>query len=167
MTAGSRFVGEFTDHDITFDQTSQLGVPRNPLLSPNTRTPALDLDSVFGGGPGLRPDLYVENPDGSVGPKLKIGSEGVHEDVPRIANGDGTYTAQLGDPRNDEHVIIAGLHCAHTSCASAEPSKRRRDHPNLASLATDMASRCDRNRAGSSLSNRSPTDPSSARPRRP
>jgi TAT (twin-arginine translocation) pathway signal sequence len=61
MTAGSTFVGQFTDHDITFDQTSQLGVPQNPLTSPNTRTPALDLDSVFGGGPGLRPDLYVEN----------------------------------------------------------------------------------------------------------
>ena len=52
MTAGSTFVGQFTDHDITFDQTSQLGVPQNPLISPNTRTPALDLDSVFGGGPG-------------------------------------------------------------------------------------------------------------------
>ena len=113
MTAGSTFVGQFTDHDITFDQTSQLGVPQNPLTSPNTRTPALDLDSVFGGGPGLRPDLYVKNPDGSVGPKLKLGSGGVHEDVPRVANGDGTYAALLGDPRNDENLIIAGLHCAH------------------------------------------------------
>jgi hypothetical protein len=73
----------------------------------------MDLDSVFGGGPGLRPDLYVDNPDGSVGPKLKIGSGGVHEDVPRVANADGTYSALLGDPRNDETVIIAGLHCAH------------------------------------------------------
>jgi hypothetical protein len=113
MTAGSTFVGQFIDHDITFDQTSQLGVPQNPLISPNTRTPALDLDSVFGGGPGRRPDLYVDNPDGSVGPKLKIGSGGVHEDVPRVSNGDGTYSALLGDPRNDEQVIIAGLHCAH------------------------------------------------------
>jgi len=66
MTAGSTFVGQFIDHDITFDQTSQLGVPQNPLISPNTRTPALDLDSVFGGGPGLRPDLYVDNPDSSL-----------------------------------------------------------------------------------------------------
>ena len=113
MTAGSTFVGQFTDHDITFDQTSQLGVPQNPLASPNTRTPALDLDSVFGGGPGMRPDLYVDNPDGSVGPQLKIGSGGVHEDVPRLPNGDGTYTALLGDPRNDESLMIAGLHCAH------------------------------------------------------
>ena len=57
MTAGSTFIGQFIDHDITFDQTSQLGIPQNPLTSPNTRTPAVDLDSVFGGGPGLRPDL--------------------------------------------------------------------------------------------------------------
>src|SRR5438552_555233 len=113
MTAGSTFVGQFIDHDITFDQTSQLGVLQNPLTSPNTRTPALDLDSVFGGGPGIRPDLYVQNRDGSVGPKLKIGSGGVHEDVPRVPNGDGTYGALLGDPRNDENVMIAGLHCAH------------------------------------------------------
>jgi hypothetical protein len=113
MTAGSTFVGQFIDHDITFDQTSQLGVPQNPLISPNTRTPALDLDSVFGGGPGLRPDLYVDNPDGSVGPELKIGSGGVHEDVPRVPNGDGTFTALVGDPRNDENVIVAGMHCAH------------------------------------------------------
>jgi hypothetical protein len=113
MTAGSTFIGQFTDHDITFDQTSQLGISQNPLTSPNARTPALDLDSVFGGGPGIRPDLYVPNPDGSVGPQLQIGSGGVHEDVPRIANGDGTYSAVLGDPRNDENLMIAGLHCAH------------------------------------------------------
>jgi hypothetical protein len=113
MTAGSTFVGQFTDHDITFDQTSQLGVPQNPLVSPNTRTPALDLDSVFGGGPGRRPDLYVPNADGSVGPKLKIGTGGVHEDVARVPNGNGTYSAALGDPRNDENVMIAGLHSAH------------------------------------------------------
>ena len=113
MTAGSTFVGQFTDHDITFDQTSHLGQPANPLTSPNTRTPALDLDSVFGGGPALRPDLYVPNADGTVGPALKIGSGGVHEDVPRTPNGDGSFTALLGDPRNDENVMVAGLHCAH------------------------------------------------------
>jgi hypothetical protein len=113
MTAGSTFVGQFVDHDITFDQTSTLGMRQNPLISRNTRTPTLDLDSVFGGGPGVRPDLYVHNVDGSVGPKLKLGSGGVHEDVPRVAHPDGTYSALLGDPRNDESVIIAGLHCAH------------------------------------------------------
>ena len=66
MTAGSTFVGQFIDHDITFDQTSQLGVPQNPLISPNTRTPALDLDSVFGGGPGTAPGSVRAEP-GRVG----------------------------------------------------------------------------------------------------
>jgi hypothetical protein len=113
MTAGSTFVGQFTDHDITFDQTSQLGVTTNPLTSPNTRTPALDLDSVFGGGPTISPDLYVVNPDGTAGPQLQIGSGGVHEDLPRTPNGDGTFTAIVSDPRNDENVMIGGLHCAH------------------------------------------------------
>jgi Animal haem peroxidase len=141
MTAGSTFVGQFTDHDITFDQTSQLGVPQNPLASPNTRTPALDLDSVFGGGPGRRPDLYAANSDGSVGPKLLIGSGGVHEDVPRTANSDGSFTALLGDPRNDENVMVAGLHCAHIMfynrviddlanlALRSFPTARRRDVP--------------------------------------
>jgi Animal haem peroxidase len=142
MTAGSTFVGQFTDHDITFDQTSQLGIPQNPLVSPNTRTPALDLDSVFGGGPARRPDLYAANPDGSVGPKLLIGSGGVHEDVPRTSNPDGSFNALLGDPRNDENLMVAGLHCAHILFYNRViddlenidlgrfPSARRSDVPN-------------------------------------
>jgi hypothetical protein len=32
---------------------------------------------------------------------------------PRTGNGDGTYSAIIGDPRNDENVMVAGLHCAH------------------------------------------------------
>ena len=36
---------------MTFDLTSRLGVPTEPEDSVNTRTPALDLDSVYGGGP--------------------------------------------------------------------------------------------------------------------
>lgn len=112
-TAGTTFIGQFTDHDITFDQTSLLGVPQDPTSSRNTRTPVLDLDSVFGGGPAMRPDLYVSNPDGTVGPKMKIGSGGVHEDLPRVANGDGSYTALIADPRNDENLMLAGLVSAH------------------------------------------------------
>jgi hypothetical protein len=99
MTAASTFVEQFIDHDITFDQTSQLGVPQNPLTSPNTRTPTLDLDSVFGRGPGMRPDLYVQNEDGSVGPKLKIGSGGVHEDLNELDELDlGDFPSLQSDP---------------------------------------------------------------------
>src|SRR5438094_4772306 len=50
-TAGTTFVGQFIDHDITFDTSSRLGVPTDPSASPNARTPSLDLDSVYGQGP--------------------------------------------------------------------------------------------------------------------
>ena len=50
-TAGTTFMGQFFDHDLTFDLTSRLAVVAEPTASPNERTPALDLDSVYGGGP--------------------------------------------------------------------------------------------------------------------
>jgi hypothetical protein len=111
MTAGSTFVGQFTDHDITLDRTSLMGEPTDPTISPNARSAALDLDSVFGGGPGLSPALYETNGNGTQGPRLRIGStpNGLREDLFR---GDGG-AAVLGDPRNDENLIVAGLHAAH------------------------------------------------------
>jgi hypothetical protein len=42
------------------------------------------------------------------GIKLRVENGGLFEDLPR--NPDGT--AIIGDPRNDEHIILAGLHCA-------------------------------------------------------
>src|SRR5262249_61770434 len=50
-TAGTTFMGQFFDHDLTFDLTSRLGRPTEPTDSPNERTPALDLDAAYGGGP--------------------------------------------------------------------------------------------------------------------
>lgn len=103
-TAGTTFMGQFIDHDITFDTSSTLGSPTEPTTSPNGRTPALDLDSVYGGGPVATPALY----DPTDHAKLRIDTGGIFEDLPRTADN----TAIVGDPRNDEHVIIAGLQCA-------------------------------------------------------
>ena len=106
-TAGTTFLGQFIDHDITFDTTSPMGVPTDPATSPNARTPSLDLDSVYGAGPTASPQLY----DPGDADKLRLESGGLFEDVPR----DGTRTAIVADPRNDENLIIAGLHCAFIS----------------------------------------------------
>jgi hypothetical protein len=102
-TAGTHFFGQFIDHDITFDTSSKLGVPTTPETSPNGRTPALDLDSVYGGGPVASPMLYQSDKV-----KLNIESGGLFEDLPRSANG----TAIIGDPRNDENMMVAGLQAA-------------------------------------------------------
>lgn len=103
-TAGTTFLGQFVDHDITFDATSKLALPTAPESARNFRTAALDLDSVYGGGPVGDQHLY--DPDDHI--KFKIESGGRFEDVPRRADG----TAIVADPRNDEHLIISGLHCA-------------------------------------------------------
>src|SRR5262245_17808480 len=47
-TAGVTFLGQFLDHDMTFDTSSRLGRPRDPSTSPNARRPFFDLDSVYG-----------------------------------------------------------------------------------------------------------------------
>ena len=109
-TAGITFVGQFLDHDLTFDLASRLGEPAEPADSPNARTPALDLDSVYGGGPVADPELYERAGRGRGGfpTKLRIQSGGLFEDVPR--NSDGT--AIIADPRNDENLMIAGLQTA-------------------------------------------------------
>ncbi len=103
-TAGVTFLGQFLDHDMTFDTTSRLAVPLDPEAAPNTRTPVLDLDTVYGGGPVASPQLY--NPADRA--KLRIESGGLFEDLPRLPSGQ----AIIGDPRNDENLIIAGLHAA-------------------------------------------------------
>jgi Animal haem peroxidase len=109
-TAGTTFMGQFMDHDMTFDATSPLGQPTDPTTARNSRTAAFDLDSVYGLGPLGIPHLY--DPRDPV--KFRIGFGGLFEDLPRQMDLDGTsnHSALIGDPRNDENLMIAGLHAA-------------------------------------------------------
>jgi hypothetical protein len=104
QTAGTTFFGQFLDHDVTFDATSRLARATDPAGARNFRTPAVDLDSVYGAGPVAQQELY--DPANHI--KLQVESGGAFEDLPRRADG----AAIVGDPRNDENLIIAGLHCA-------------------------------------------------------
>jgi Animal haem peroxidase len=103
-TAGTTFMGQFLDHDMTFDTTSPLGIVTDPEASPNARTPSFDLDSVYGGGFTESPQLYRDDDRA----KLRIENGGLFEDLPRGASN----VAIIGDPRNDENLMIAGLHAA-------------------------------------------------------
>jgi hypothetical protein len=106
-TAGTTFMGQFIDHDLTFDLTSRLAVVVEPTQSPNERDPRFDLDSVYGGGPLADPELYVPVSRGRP-TKLRIESGGLFEDVPRRAD----MSAIIADPRNDENMMISGLQAA-------------------------------------------------------
>lgn len=123
IPAGFTYFGQFVDHDITFDVSSTLDADTDANTINNMRSPSLDLDSVYGDGPGLDPFLYVfptsgpssaiklqrgtNTPVGPGGPSSNGNPSGMVQqtnwDVPRIA---GTNTAVIGDPRNDENLII-------------------------------------------------------------
>ncbi|MBL8622586.1 MAG: peroxidase [Myxococcales bacterium] len=127
IPAGFTYVGQFVDHDITLDVSSSLDAATDANTLNNMRTPALDLDSVYGRGPALDPFLY-EFPAGGASSAIKLklganqnvgpggpggaaGAAGMvvktDFDVPRVRD---TNTAIIGDPRNDENLIVAQFH---------------------------------------------------------
>lgn len=122
IPAGYTYFGQFVDHDITFDVSSSLDSPQLAGTIENMRTPKLDLDNVYGNGPGLDPFLYNFPNSGSAikmqlgantntgpgGPSSTNVSSGMQTlsdfDVPRVS---GSLTAVIGDPRNDENLIVS------------------------------------------------------------
>lgn len=118
MPAGYTFLGQFIDHDITFDTTTRLEASiRGDHELENARTPELDLDSVYGGGPARTPYFY-RLPYLRVGRPVEGPDRTLRYDLPRTKNAHyfgptgGKAVAIIGDPRNDENIIIAQLHSA-------------------------------------------------------
>ncbi len=99
IRAGYTFLGQFIDHDLTFDAVSVLERQIDLNAVHNFRTPAFELDSLYGLGPSVQPYLY--QPDGL---RFQLSPDG--RDLQRNVNG----RALIGDPRNDENLIVSQLH---------------------------------------------------------
>jgi hypothetical protein len=140
IPAGYTYFGQFVDHDITLAVTSTIDVATDANTIPNMRQPSLDLDSVYGHGPALDPFHYSfptaagvpptavkfqlgRNRSVGTGGPLKPGgitATPADFDVPRVLSGTdttvnsaaSTFTAIIGDPRNDENLIVAQFHHA-------------------------------------------------------
>jgi Animal haem peroxidase. len=119
IPAGYTYLGQFIDHDITLDTTPLDQQKADPMATENFRTPALDLDSLYGDGPGIHPYLYQRDPDTfAITPKLLIGHAGpsanelgepiasLPNDLPRNQVGH----ALIFDERNDENLLVAQMH---------------------------------------------------------
>ncbi len=117
--AGYTYFGQFIDHDLTFDVTPlRLAGQVSVDETPNFRSPRLDLDQLYGGGPTVSPFLYRrDSPRGAE--RFVIGVttstlvnghtfEASPNDLPRNSQG----VALTSDPRQDENLIIAQLHVA-------------------------------------------------------
>lgn len=126
IPAGFTYLGQFIDHDITLDTLSSIkdlqSVDDVENLR-NFRTPSLDLDSVYGRGPSIDPHLYMNNTGDPNIDRVKLllgintdtgqggpdnGNIPTNFDLPRSSD----KIALLGDPRNDENLIVSQLHHA-------------------------------------------------------
>jgi hypothetical protein len=117
IAAGYTYLGQFIDHDVTFDPASSLQKQNDPDTLEDFRTPRLDLDSLYGRGPDDQPYLYAKDPAGgdnrgTVRVRFRQGANCApagaqpRYDLPRDAEG----TALVGDKRNDQNRIVSQLH---------------------------------------------------------
>jgi hypothetical protein len=140
IPAGFTYLGQFVDHDITFDPNSSLQRMNDPEALVNFRTPRFDLDCVYGRGPAETPYLYDQaDPDGV---KLLVGRviddqgerlEDQH-DLPRNDFRDPVSLQQralIGDPRNDENTFVSQLHLLFIKFHNRIVDKVREERPRL------------------------------------
>ena len=111
IPAGYTYLGQFIDHDITFDPASSLQRQNDPDALVDFRTPRFDLDNIYGRGPDDQPYLY--QPDGR---RLQLGNTVADPNDPALAPFAGpdlqrnvNGRALIGDPRNDENLILSQL----------------------------------------------------------
>ncbi len=120
IPAGFTYLGQFVDHDMTFDKTAvMLGQSVTPTDLLQARSPSLDLDSLYGAGPDDPGSEKFYEVDGI---HLKIGKaedpEGIGTmngfDLPRGAGNTNKAKrrAIVPDPRNDENLAVAQTHLA-------------------------------------------------------
>src|SRR3954452_4331294 len=120
IPAGFTYLGQFTDHDLTFDKTGvMLGDHVSPSQLIQARSPSLDLDSLYGAGPADPGSAQFYESDGvhlKTGKSKAAGGFAPMDgfDLPRGAGRTGAQkrTAIVPDPRNDENLAVAQTHCA-------------------------------------------------------
>jgi len=118
IPAAYTYLGQFVDHDLTFDPASSLQQQDDPDGLVDFRTPRFDLDCVYGKGPDDAPYLYTADNRFIQGrPLTGAASNPNARDLPRSQPTDPTQPedinnarrAIIGDPRNDENVIVSQL----------------------------------------------------------
>jgi len=118
IPAGYTYLAQFVAHDLSFDKTSVAPGHRfSTAEMVQGRSPILDLDCLYGAGPEVCPAYYqADHATLKIGATTRRTDLGVGQDVaslpgydlPRYADG----LANIPDPRNDENLVVAQLHCA-------------------------------------------------------
>ena len=120
IPAGFTYLGQFVDHDLTFDKTNvTLGTNVSPTQLLQGRSPSLDLDSLYGAGPQDPASAKFYEADGlhlKLGKTVVAGADAARDgfDLPRGAGSSAAAKrkAVIPDPRNDENLVVAQTHLA-------------------------------------------------------
>ena len=118
IPSGFTYLGQFIDHDLTFDKTSvTFGEDISPARLLQGRSPVLDLDSLYGAGPAdpVSAQFYSDGLRLKMGGTLASGDPAIPNfDLPRHPSGKVAVrrTALIPEPRNDENLVVAQTHLA-------------------------------------------------------
>lgn len=120
IPAGFTYLGQFVDHDITLDLTPINAKKIDPKALQNFRTPALDLDALYGLGPEQQPYMYERLPTGKITARMLLGRTdgeisqpgGPFANFPNDLPRNSVGRALIGDERNDENLVVAQTHLA-------------------------------------------------------
>jgi hypothetical protein len=119
IPAGYTYLGQFVDHDLTFDRTTvMLGERVTPAQLLQARSPSLDLDSLYGAGPQdpASAVFYEDDVHLRMGRTDAIDPDPAMQgfDLPRRTSGPARRRrrAVIPDPRNDENLAVAQTHLA-------------------------------------------------------
>jgi hypothetical protein len=102
---GFTYFGQFVGHDLTHDPTPLDGPYLEAEKTPNFRSPYLNLEQLYGGGPEVAPQLYEGEPGAEVFKTGRTDGEGYQRDLP-IQDGQ----ILIADQRNLDNLIIRQLH---------------------------------------------------------
>jgi hypothetical protein len=139
VPAGFTYLGQFIDHDLTRDPSKlSTGTPTG-LPTEGERSPALDLDSLYGRGPKDPGSRRFYEADGI---RLKLGTTQASGpppadrdmpgfDLPRLGalakQAAEARRADIPDQRNDENLAVGQVHLAfmrfHNAVAARHPGK--------------------------------------------
>jgi Animal haem peroxidase len=119
IPAGYTYLGQFIDHDLTFDKTTvTFGQNVSPAALLQARSPSLDLDSLYGAGPQDPESARFYKDDRH----LKLGKTAADAGIPAkngfdLPRGEGNTQAKkrravVPDLRNDENLAVAQTHLA-------------------------------------------------------
>lgn len=115
LPAAYTYLGQFVAHDLSMGVPSPSMAAGDPAGSIGLRRPALNLDSLYGGGPVLQPYLFERSDSGQFrlgtlreGSREDLGDAQSRFDVPRLDDGQ----AVIAEPRNDQTLLIGQLHVA-------------------------------------------------------